>query len=263
VGPGDLRKLAAAFVPGPDDHKYTRGVVGVAAGSAEYTGAGLLGIDGASCGLAGMVRYVGPPEVADLVRARHPEVVVGAGQVQAWVVGSGGGAGAREALLRAYADGVTVVVDADALQHLEGPPPVPALLTPHAGELARMLDVQRDAVEADPLAYVRRAADVYGCAVLLKGSRTLVCAPGSTVQVNLTSTAWLGTAGAGDVLAGLCGALAASTGADLVTVGAVAAWLHGRAAQAASAGGPIGAADVARAVPGVVARVLGPPTDWT
>jgi NAD(P)H-hydrate repair Nnr-like enzyme with NAD(P)H-hydrate dehydratase domain len=75
--------------------------------------------------------------------------------------------------------------------------------------------------------------------------------------VNLTGTPWLGTAGAGDVLAGLCGALAASTGADLVRVGAVAAWLHGSAAVRASAGGPISASDVARAVPGVLARALG------
>jgi hydroxyethylthiazole kinase-like uncharacterized protein yjeF len=257
VGAADLRELAAAFVPGPADHKYTRGVVGVAAGSAEYTGAGLLGVDGASCGLAGMVRYVGPPEVADLVRARHPEVVVGAGRVQAWVVGSGGGKGAADSLRRAYEDEVPVVVDADALQHVTGPPPVPALLTPHAGELARMLSVERSAVEADPLAYVRRAAETYQCAVLLKGARTLVCGPGSTPYVNLTGTPWLGTAGAGDVLAGLCGALAASTEADLVRVGAVAAWLHGSAAVVASAGGPITAADLAGAVPGVIARALG------
>jgi hydroxyethylthiazole kinase-like uncharacterized protein yjeF len=257
VGVEDLRGLAAAFVPGPDDHKYTRGVVGVAAGSAEYTGAGLLGVDGAACGLAGMVRYIGPPQVADLVRARHPEVVVGAGRVQAWVVGSGGGDGAADALRRAYDDEVPVVVDADALQHVAGPPPVPALLTPHAGELARLLSVERSAVEADPLAYVRRAAETYDCAVLLKGARTLVCGPGSATYVNLTGTPWLGTAGAGDVLAGLCGALAASTGADLVRVGAVAAWLHGSAAVRASAGGPISASDVARAVPGVLARALG------
>jgi NAD(P)H-hydrate repair Nnr-like enzyme with NAD(P)H-hydrate dehydratase domain len=89
VTAADLRRLAGAVVPGPADHKYTRGVVGIAAGSAGYTGAGLLSVAGASCGLAGMVRYSGPREVADLVRAAHPEVVVGQGRVQAWVVGSG------------------------------------------------------------------------------------------------------------------------------------------------------------------------------
>jgi hydroxyethylthiazole kinase-like uncharacterized protein yjeF len=250
-------ELAARFVPGPADHKYTRGVVGVAAGSAAYTGAGLLCVAGAGCGLAGMVRYSGPDEVADLVRAARPEVVVGAGRVQAWVVGSGGGDDAGRALARAYADGVPVVVDADALAHVDGPPPVPALLTPHAGELATMLGVERPEVEADPLAHVRRAARTYDCAVLLKGSRTLVAAPAGPTYVSSTGTPWLGTAGAGDVLAGLCGALLASTGAEPALVGGVAAWLHGRAATTAGAGGPITAGDVAAALPAEVARALG------
>jgi hydroxyethylthiazole kinase-like uncharacterized protein yjeF len=256
VTAADLRRLAGAVVPGPADHKYTRGVVGIAAGSAGYTGAGLLSVAGASCGLAGMVRYSGPREVADLVRAAHPEVVVGQGRVQAWVVGSGGGDGAEQALTRAYADEVPVIVDADALRHVTGPPPVPALLTPHAGELATMLRSERSLVEADPLAAVRRAAQTYQCAVLLKGSRTLVCGPDGPTYVNTAGTSWLGTAGAGDVLAGLCGALAASSGADLTLVGAVAAWVHGQAA--ALAGGPLVAGDVAAVVPDVLRRCLGP-----
>jgi hydroxyethylthiazole kinase-like uncharacterized protein yjeF len=253
VGIDDLRRLVR--VPGPADHKYTRGVVGVAAGSPVYTGAGLLSVAGASCGLAGMVRYAGPDEVADLVRAGHPEVVVGPGRVQAWVVGSGGGDGAEQALRRAYDDGVAVVVDADALRHVDGPPPVPALLTPHAGELAAMLGAERAAVEAAPLTYVRQAAQTYGCVVLLKGSRTLVCGPDGMVRVNTTGTDWLATAGAGDVLAGLCGALAANSGGDLVQVGAVATWLHGSAAV--RAGGPLTAGAVAAALPGVIAAALG------
>jgi hydroxyethylthiazole kinase-like uncharacterized protein yjeF len=256
VGADDLRRLADAVVPGPTDHKYTRGVVGIAAGSAAYTGAGLLSVAGASCGLAGMVRYTGAREVADLVRAAHPEVVVGEGRVQAWVVGSGGGDAAEHALTRAYVDEVPVIVDADALRHVTGPPPVPALLTPHAGELAAMLGTERALVEADPLAAVRRAAHSYQCVVLLKGSRTLVCGPDGSTYVNTAATPWLGTAGAGDVLAGLCGALAASSGADLVLVGAVAAWLHGSAA--ALAGGPLVAGDVAAALPDVLRRFLGP-----
>jgi hydroxyethylthiazole kinase-like uncharacterized protein yjeF len=253
VGVDDLQRLVR--VPGPADHKYTRGVVGVAAGSPAYTGAGLLSVAGASCGLAGMVRYVGPDEVAGLVRAAHPEVVVGEGRVQAWVVGSGGGDGAEQALRRAYDDGVAVVVDADALRHVNGPPPVPALLTPHAGELAAMLGAERPAVEADPLTSVRQAARTYGCAVLLKGSRTLVCGPDGVVHVNTTGTDWLATAGAGDVLAGLCGALAANSGGELAEVGAVAAWLHG--AAAVHAAGPVTAGAVAAALPGVIARALG------
>ncbi|CAN5161482.1 MAG: NAD(P)H-hydrate epimerase [Nocardioidaceae bacterium] len=248
-------------VPDASAHKYTRGVVGVAAGSTAYTGAGLLVVAGASCGLAGMIRYVGPEEVAGLIRARHPEAVVGEGRVQAWVVGSGGGHDAAHALRRAYDDGVPVVVDADALQHLTGPPPVPVLLTPHAGELARMLDTDRDEVERDPVRHVREAADRFGGTVLLKGARTLVASHGQgELMVNTTGTPWLATAGAGDVLAGLCGALAAAAPApstDLGRVAALAAHLHGRAAVAAGRGGPITAGDVAAALPAVIRAAIG------
>ena len=90
--------------PSPDAQKYTRGVVGVRAGSEQYPGAGVLCVSGAGTGLVGMVRYVGG--AADLVRARHPEVVVGEGRVQAWVIGSGGGASAEQALADSLADKV-------------------------------------------------------------------------------------------------------------------------------------------------------------
>lgn len=84
--PDDVRRLLPQ--PGPLAHKYSRGVVGVVAGSPQYTGAGLLVVSATvATGLAGMVRYDGAS--AELVRQRHPEVVVGSGQVQAWVVGPG------------------------------------------------------------------------------------------------------------------------------------------------------------------------------
>ena len=97
----DVRRLLPR--PAPDAHKYTRGVVGVRAGSEQYPGAGVLCVSGAGTGLVGMVRYLGG--AADLVRDRHPEVVVGEGRVQAWVIGSGGGADAGQALADALADG--------------------------------------------------------------------------------------------------------------------------------------------------------------
>ena len=136
----------AALLPRPTAaaQKYTRGVVGVRAGSAQYPGAALLSVAGAACGLAGMVRYVGDAAVAELVKTHHPEVV-GEGRVQAWVVGSGGGDAAGEELQAALADGVPVVVDADALQHVE--PGRAAVLTPHAGELAAMLGADRQDIE--------------------------------------------------------------------------------------------------------------------
>lgn len=239
--------------PDPQAHKYTRGVVGVRAGSEQYPGAGVLCVSGAGCGLAGMVRYLGG--AADLVRTEHPEVVVGAGQVQAWVVGSGGGADAGQALADALADGVPVVVDADGLTHVDGPLPVPALLTPHAGELARMLDADRSDVEARPLRHARLAAERYATVVLLKGRHTLVARPDGTVRVNTVGSPWLATAGAGDVLAGVCGALLAA-GLDPFDAGSVGAWLHGAAAVSAGLGGPVVAGDVAAALPGLLRDLL-------
>ncbi len=244
----------AALLPRPaaDAQKYTRGVVGVRAGSARYPGAALLSVMGAACGLAGMVRYVGDAAVADAVRTQHPEVV-GEGRVQAWVVGSGGGDSAGEELLAALADGVPVVVDADALQHLE--PGRAAVLTPHAGELAAMLGEDRRDVENRPLHFAREAARKYDATVLLKGRRTLVARPDGRTRVNTTGTEWLATAGAGDVLGGVVGALLAAglTAYDAASVGA---WLHGAAAVLASDGRPLVASDVAGWLPEAIREVL-------
>jgi hydroxyethylthiazole kinase-like uncharacterized protein yjeF len=237
--------------PTPNSQKYERGVVGVRAGSAQYPGAALLSVAGASCGLAGMVRYVGEDEVAHAVRQQHPEVV-GEGRVQAWVVGSGGGDRAGDELAQALRDEVPLVVDADALQHVDGPV-THAVLTPHAGELATMLAADRREVEARPLAFARRAAEKYDATVLLKGRRTVVARPDGKVRVNTTGTSWLATAGAGDVLGGVIGALLAAglTPYDAASVGA---WLHGAAATLASGGGPLVAGEVARALPEVMRR---------
>jgi hydroxyethylthiazole kinase-like uncharacterized protein yjeF len=200
-----------------------------------------------------MVRYQGG--AADLVREQHPEVVVGTGRVQAWVIGSGGGADAAQALRDSLEDGVPVVVDADGLQHVTGPLGVPALLTPHAGELARMLDVDRQQVEAEQLRFAREAAERYDAVVLLKGRRTLVAAPSGQVRVTATGTPWLATAGSGDVLAGVCGALIAA-GLDPFDAGAVGSWLHGAAATLAGHDGPVTASGVAAALPAVCRAVL-------
>ena len=248
--PADVAGLLP--VPGPFEHKYTRGVVGVRAGSQTYPGAAVLCTSAAVSGLAGMVRYQG--SAADAVRARHPEVVVSEGRVQAWVVGSGGDADAEQALTDSLADGVPVVVDADALVHAR--PGVPGVvLTPHAGELARMLDVEREAVEADQLGFARRAAAAYDAVVLLKGRHTVVARPDGRVRVTTSGVPWLAVAGAGDVLAGLIGSLLAA-GLDPWDAASVGSWLHGAAASLASGGGPVTAAEVADAVPQVVRRIL-------
>jgi hydroxyethylthiazole kinase-like uncharacterized protein yjeF len=200
-----------------------------------------------------MVRYAGG--APDAVRARHPEIVVGEGRVQAWVVGSGGDSEAAEALTAALDDDVPLVVDADALAHLPARLDRPALLTPHAGELAAMLGVDRAEVEADQLAFARRAARQWGATVLLKGHHTLVAEPDGRVRVTTVGTSWLAVAGAGDVLGGLCGALLAA-GLSPYDAGSVGSWLHGAAATWASRGGPLSASAVAAAIPAVVADLL-------
>ena len=250
----------AALLPRParESDKYRRGVVGVAAGSAQYTGAAVLCTGGAVRGGAGMVRYVGAGEPAAQVRARWPEVVVGEGRVQAWAVGSGGGGDAGERLRVALRDRVPVVVDADALMAYDGGADVPALLTPHAGELARLLGVDRADVEARRRHYATRAARDSGAVVLLKGSTSVVAHPGGRLRVNPTGTAALATAGSGDVLAGLCAALLAG-GLDPFDAGAVGAWLHGLAGRLAADGGAtVSAGDLLDALPRAVAAVAVP-----
>jgi hydroxyethylthiazole kinase-like uncharacterized protein yjeF len=238
----------AELLPRPerDSDKYRRGVVGVAAGSPEYTGAAVLCVGGAVRGNAGMVRYLGADAPAALVRARWPEVVVGEGRVQAWAVGSGAGGNAAETLGRVASDGVPLVVDADALEAFakDRHGATSVLLTPHAGELGRLLGVDRGEVEARRLHFARQAARDLDAVVLLKGSTTLVAAPDGRARVNPTGTPALATAGSGDVLAGLCGALLAG-GLDPFDAGSVAAWLHGLAGRLAAEGGaPVAAGDL-------------------
>ncbi|KRA38383.1 MULTISPECIES: bifunctional ADP-dependent NAD(P)H-hydrate dehydratase/NAD(P)H-hydrate epimerase [unclassified Nocardioides] len=253
--PADVAELLPR--PGPASHKYTRGVVGVRAGSATYQGAGLLSVDGAACGLAGMVRYDGDATVLDRIRDRHPEVV-GLGRVQAWVVGSGSDSSAEQALRDSLADDVPLVVDADALAFADLARGRPAVLTPHAGELARMLGVERATVEGESLEHARRAAREYDAVVLLKGRHTVIAEPAGRVRVTTSGTPWLATAGAGDVLGGLIGALLAA-GLEPFDAASVGSWLHGAAATRASAGGPIVATDVAAAVPDVIAALFASP----
>lgn len=254
VQPHDVARLLPR--PAPDAHKYTRGVVGVRAGSAEFPGAAVLSVAGASTGLCGMVRYVGDPVVADRVRQAHPEVV-GGGRVQAWVVGSGSGGDAATHLEQATRDQVPLLVDADALAHLSGPLGVDAVLTPHAGELARMLGTEREEVEARQLHHARLAAERYAATVLLKGRHTIVAEPDGRVRVTTAGTPWLATAGAGDVLGGLVGALLAA-GLPPFDAASVGSWLHGAAATLAGGGGPLVSGDLARAIVDAVRRL--PPT---
>jgi hydroxyethylthiazole kinase-like uncharacterized protein yjeF len=244
-------------VPRAESDKYRRGVVGIAAGSARYPGAAVLAVSGALRGGAGAVRYVGPAGHA--VIARFPETLVSdqgpkhAGRVQAWVVGPGAGDDAATVAEVLAAD-VPVLIDADGLRLAEVDAvrarTAPTLMTPHAGEAAALLGVERGQVEGARLAAVRELAGRYGATVLLKGSTTLVAdSAGGAVRVNPTGTSWLATAGSGDVLSGLAGSLLAA-GLSAVDAGSAAAYLHGLAGRFAAKGSPVGAYDVAEAIPG-------------
>ncbi|MFL6115875.1 MAG: NAD(P)H-hydrate dehydratase [Catenulispora sp.] len=226
-----------ALLPEPraESNKYRRGVVGIAAGSPRYPGAAVLATGAALRSGVGAVRFVGAPEVGDGVLARYPEVLIGPGRVQSWTVGSGIGPDSADRVHAALAEPVPVLVDADGLAALPHPVdrPHPTLLTPHAGEAARLLGEPwtADRVEAHRLRAVRELAARTRCTVLLKGSTTLIAEPGhSTVRVNATGTPALATAGSGDVLSGLAGGLLA-TGLSAYDAAAVGAWLHGRAAH--------------------------------
>jgi hydroxyethylthiazole kinase-like uncharacterized protein yjeF len=305
----DIRALVPR--PVAESDKYRRGVLGLLAGSDRFTGAALLATGGAVRGGSGMVRLVTAPTAAAAVRRQWPEVVItelagdspfrseerseersefspkagrlqfpeDVGRVQAWVAGPGMGTTDEAAARLAAVLGTSlpVLVDADGLSLLarhEGllPRPAPTLLTPHAGELGRLLGVDPADVEARRLEHARRAATEFGVCVLLKGSTTVIASPGNLdpVLVNPTGTPWLATAGTGDVLSGLAGALLAQ-GLLPPQAAITAAYLHGLAARLAaadlagagavpagagarpdaSAGGeaPIGASDVVRALP--------------
>jgi ADP-dependent NAD(P)H-hydrate dehydratase / NAD(P)H-hydrate epimerase len=258
--------------PPGDSDKYRRGVLGIVAGSDRFTGAAALAVGGALRGGAGMVRLVSAGPAVAVVRQRWPEALTlatgdgtqagheieTAGRVQAWVAGPGMGTdgSARDRLAAVLATELPVLVDADGLTLIAAERgllarPAPTLLTPHAGELARLLGADPAQVEARRLEHARAAAAELGATVLLKGSTTVIApAGGGEVLVNSTGTSWLATAGSGDVLSGLAGSLLAQ-GLTVTEAAAAAAFLHGIAARRAAVGavsadagdvGPAGAA---------------------
>lgn len=249
--------------PGRESDKYSRGVVGVLAGSGQFPGAAVLAVGGALHGGAGMVRYAGPDAVAAGVHVRWPEAIAGrspvtVGRVQAWTVGSGLGEGRGDDVAAVLGSGLPVLVDADGLRGLAETFAGPALLTPHAGELARLLDVDRASVEARRLHYARLAAARWNAVVLLKGSTTVVAAPDGRVRVNPTGTSALAAAGTGDVLAGLAGSLLAG-GLSPLDAGSAGAYVHGLAGQRAGAAtGYPSAGDVLAELPAVLRSLRGP-----
>ncbi|WP_440099747.1 NAD(P)H-hydrate dehydratase [Streptosporangium sp. H16] len=271
--PTDADVAALLPRPGASSDKYRRGVVGIAAGSERYTGAAVLAVGGALRAGVGMVRYAGVAEPVAQVRARWPEAVITTlapgegveevGRVQAWVLGPGLGTGdeARAIARSVLSSEVPVLVDADALTLAAQDRSLlrrgaPVLITPHAGELSRLIEVPRERIEARRLENVRRAAAELGVTVLLKGSTTLVAEDGRPVRINPTGSPWLATGGTGDVLAGLAGALLAA-GLSGYDAASCAAYLHGIAGRE----GPLTAWDVAEALPRTVRSLLDGPAN--
>jgi hydroxyethylthiazole kinase-like uncharacterized protein yjeF len=260
-------------VPAADDDKYSRGVVALRTGSAAFPGAAVLGVEAAWRAGCGYVRYIG--DAADAVLTRRPETVVGPDlgrtRVDAWVIGSGTDAAHRsaheqEALRQILHGDAPVVVDAGALD-LAREADAPCVLTPHTGELGRLraqLGLVSDGrAGAQRVAEVVETARMLGSVVLCKGSVTIVVAPDAEPILVKGGPGWLATAGTGDVLAGVLGALvAANPGRPLAETAAAAAWLHGRAGAVASgtrdgaAGHPIVALDVAEALPRAIAELI-------
>ncbi len=270
--------------PSADSDKYRRGVLGILAGSDRFTGAAALAVGGALRGGAGMVRLVSVGPAAAVVRQHWPEALItmtgdgaqageevaATGRVQAWVAGPGMGTdeAAGRRLAAVLGTSLPVLVDADGLTLVAQDKGLlkrsaPTLLTPHAGELARLLGTDPAEVAAQRLEHARLAAAGFGVAVLLKGSTTVIAPAGDAeVLVNSTGTSWLATAGTGDVLSGLAGALLAQ-GLPVMEAAAAAAFLHGMAARraaggaeaAAGAGSPIAAGDVIAALPAAIRGV--------
>ncbi|NGX09358.1 NAD(P)H-hydrate dehydratase [Mycobacteroides franklinii] len=242
----DAHDVAAAWpIPGPADDKYTQGVTGVLAGSSTYPGAAVLCSGAAVAATSGMVRYAGT--AAAEVVSHWPETITtqteeAAGRVQAWVIGPGYGTAERQTrtLRRVLSGGLPVLVDADALtilaEHhdlteLVASRAAATVLTPHAGEFARLAGAPPG---PDRVGAARSLAARLKATVLLKGNVTVIAQPDGTAYLNRAHGSWAATAGSGDVLAGVIGALLAA-GIPAHKAAAMGAYVHARAAAAAAA----------------------------
>lgn len=242
----DAHDVAVAWpIPGPSDDKYTQGVTGVLAGSSTYPGAAVLCTGAAVAATSGMVRYAGT--AAAEVVSHWPEAIAtqteeASGRVQAWVIGPGYGTAERQTrtLRRVLSGGLPVLVDADALTILAEHPDLTELvasrsaatvLTPHAGEFARLAGAPPG---PDRVGAARSLAARLNATVLLKGNVTVIAQPDGTAYLNRAHGSWAATAGSGDVLAGVIGALLAA-GIPADRAAAMGAYVHARAAAAAAA----------------------------
>lgn len=246
-------------VPGPDDHKYRRGLVAVVGGT--MAGASLLAAQAAARSGAGMVRRLaadGLHHGADAIVTQDAQTVdalhdsLDDARLAAVLVGPGLGrdATARARLEAVLTHGHPLVLDADALTLIDVDQiPDDAILTPHEGEFAQLFgDLPGSKIDR-----ARAAAERSGAIVIYKGADSVIAAPDGRVAVASGSSHWLSTAGTGDVLAGLVAGRLAVTG-DAFRAAGEAVWLHGDAAR--RAGAAFIADDLLAALPGAIAARL-------
>lgn len=263
------------IVPSELDHKYSRGTLGIITGSAKFPGAAVLSTRAASATGLGVIRFHSNSGLAHLVLHQSPEALVQPGPVTAWLAGSGIDS-------KKYSDyttwlrhrwftllnrqSVPTVLDAGAL-HLAGSLEQPTIITPHAGELSQLLakrgvTASAEIIESNPLHWAQAASELLAVTVLLKGSRTVVAQDDYLIELPI-ATPWLATAGSGDVLAGIIGALCATNYIEILNdisrladLAATAALIHNKAALLASNGRPINAPAIIDAIPAAVASIL-------
>jgi ADP-dependent NAD(P)H-hydrate dehydratase / NAD(P)H-hydrate epimerase len=242
------------------DTKYTAGSVLVVGGAPGMTGAAALTARAAFRADAGYVAVAAPAQslpvletlVLEAVKRPLEDVDEAVGRARALALGPGLGRGDdRRALVRRLLleTDVPAVVDADALDGLEPfERGAETVLTPHSGELGRLLGEEPAWVDAHRLEALQRAVERFRCVVLLKGADTLVGAPGPGVLVVGSNEPRLATAGTGDVLTGVIAAFLAK-GVDARTAAAAGAVAHRRAARAAGLPRGLVASDVVEALP--------------
>jgi hydroxyethylthiazole kinase-like uncharacterized protein yjeF len=266
---GDITHLINP--PGPHDHKYSRGVVGLVVGSDDFPGAAVLATSAALHAGVGMARVLTDKSVQSLVLSSTPEAVLVPGNVDAVVVGSGIPEHAVDTAIERLhtlpiTDSTPVIVDAGALTRARDIPGA-KILTPHAGELDRLAE-SLGIVNTSSRESAVAVASSLGVVVYLKGSRSVICTPGDVAYELPEAPHWLASAGTGDVLAGIMGAVCAGQQGSLVDSNSLALWaaaaglIHSAAAERASVRlgegepGPLLASELAREVSAVIARLV-------
>ncbi|MDT0190717.1 NAD(P)H-hydrate epimerase [Rothia terrae] len=284
----------AMVVPGPYDHKYTRGVCGILTGSEEYPGAALLSTQACVNTGVGMVRFGVVGQLASMINLRTPEVVCFTSSpeeqhVQAWLAGSGATGEARERDIDvALAASEPAILDAAAVARTaqwvsdNGVLEANNILTPHAGELEEFLvwmsalsystwhrvvgdekAPTRAEIENDPLRWAKVASSLSGATVLLKDAVTHIASPDGKVLSVRSDAHYLATAGSGDVLSGILGGLIAQNEAQTkpaptAHVAALASVIHSNSALLNNGGkGPTPASAIVDNIPTAIAHLLG------